>query len=58
MHISHKFHPIDKNERLLSVANDIEVLHTQAERGRLEKIGELPKIHAFWWLLGYFLKTI
>ena len=38
------FHPIDKDERLLSVASDIEVLNAQIERDRLGNIGEFPKI--------------
>ena len=32
MQINHKFHPIDKDERLLSIASDIKVLNTQLER--------------------------
>jgi len=41
------FHPIDKDERLLSVAGDIEVLNAQVERDRLGNIGEIPTIYVF-----------
>ena len=44
MLINHMFHPIDKDERLLNVASDIEVLDAQVERYHLEMIGELPEI--------------
>ena len=38
---SHIFHLIEKDERLLSIASDIEVLKTQIERNCLGKIGHL-----------------
>ena len=37
------FHPIDKDERLLSVANNIEVLNGHVERDCLGNNGEFPK---------------
>ena len=37
-------HPIDKDEKLLNVACDIEALNAEVERGCLDKIGEFPKI--------------
>ena len=40
------FHPIDKDERLLSIASVIEVLNAQ-ERDGLGRIGESPNIYAF-----------
>ena len=42
--INHVFHLIDKDERLLSIASDIEVLNTQAERDCLVRIGEFSNI--------------
>jgi hypothetical protein len=43
--INHVFHPIYKDERISSVASDIEVWTAQVEkRDRLGKIGESPKI--------------
>ena len=38
--INDMFHPLDKGERLLNVASDIEVLNAQVERDFLGKIGE------------------
>jgi hypothetical protein len=40
----HMFHPIDKDERLLSVASDIEIVNVQVERDYLGKIGEFLEI--------------
>ena len=40
----HMFHPIDKDERLLSVASDIEILNFPVERDCLGKIGEFLEI--------------
>ena len=37
--ISHMFHLIDKDERLLSIASGIEVMNAQVERNCLGKIG-------------------
>jgi hypothetical protein len=38
------FHPIDKDERLLNIASDIEVLNAQVERYHLGMIGEFHEI--------------
>jgi len=37
------FHPIDKDERLLSVANNLEVLNAHVEGDCVGNIGEFPK---------------
>jgi hypothetical protein len=38
------FHPIDMDERLLSVASDIDFFDAQVGRDRLWKIENFPKI--------------
>ena len=42
MKINHVFHRLDKGERLLNIASDIEVLNAQVEGDFLGKIGEFP----------------
>ena len=42
--INFMFHPIDKDERLLSFASDIEVLSSGVERDCLGKITKFPRI--------------
>lgn len=43
MYINHVFHPIDKDERLLSVTSDVKVLYGQVEIDCIGKVGEFSK---------------
>jgi hypothetical protein len=42
--ISHMLHPIHKDERLLSIASDIEVLNCQVERDHLGRLENFLKL--------------
>jgi hypothetical protein len=42
--VSHMFHLTEKDERLLSIASDIEVLKAHVERNCLGKIGHFLEI--------------